>query len=340
MLRSTVLSTRSFTCAASLLLILLFASGCTSISPQQKLPTLSLSASAFNFKTVVIGQTVTQTLMISSTGTTALQISALSVSNKEFSISGPSVPRALLPANSLTYTLAFSPTSAGSATATVNIISNASSAKASIFLAGSGENTFADLAIKPASINFGSLALKKKSTQTVTLQNTGDISLSVQGVTVAGAGFGCAGLSPGFSLAPNQQVTFQVWFSPGVAGPASATVSLLSPNLSSPATLSLSGEGVSSSATPAAPAAPAAVQHTVHLTWDPSSSAVIGYRVYRSEVSGGPYASLNGTATDALAYDDATVASGTTYYYVVTAVDFSGKESVDSNQTTAVVPSS
>jgi hypothetical protein len=182
--------------------------------------------------------------------------------------------------------------------------------------------------ITPASVNFGNLALNATSTQNVTLQNSGSVSLTLQGVTVAGSGFGYSSLSPGLSLAPNQQVVFQVWFSPTVAGPASATVSLLSPSLSSPATLSLTGDGVSSTPT----------QHTVHLTWGASTSQIIGYRVYRSEVSGTSFSPLNGTTITALSYDDATVTNATTYYYVVTAVDASGTESVYSNQVTAVIP--
>ena len=63
-----------------------------------------------------------------------------------------------------------------------------------------------------------------------------------------------------------------------------------------------------------------------------------GYRVYRSESSGGSYNALNGTAISALNYSDDSVSAGTTYYYVVTAVDPSGAESVYSNQATAVIP--
>jgi hypothetical protein len=198
-----------------------------------------------------------------------------------------------------------------------------------------GQNAFADLVITPASVNFGNLPVATTSTQNVTLQNTGAINLAIQGVTVAGAGFGYSNLAPGMSLAPNQKVTFQVWFTPTVAGVASATISLLSPNLSSPGTLSLSGDGITSTPTP-----PPTTSHTVHLTWDASTSQVIGYRVYRSETSGGSYNSLNGTAIDALTYDDTSVSSGLTYYYVVTAVDAAGNESVQSNQATAAIPAS
>lgn len=332
--RSISISIRSLACAASLLLLSVFVVGCASVTPTQ-LPSLSLSATTFNFQSVVVGQTAKQTLTISNTGTAPVEISALSVSNKQFSISGPSVPRSLPPSSSLAYTVTFSPTSAGSASATVSITTSASSVPASVSLSGNGAKALANLLLTPVSVNFGNLALQSTSTQNVTLQNTGNINLTLQGVTVVGAGFGYSSLSPGFSLAPNQKVVFQVWFSPKVAGPASATVSLLSPNLASPATLSLTGDGISS--TNPSPT-PTPTQHTVHLTWGASSSQIIGYRVYRSEVSGGSFGPMNGTAITTLAYDDATVANGTTYYYVVTAVDASGTESIHSNQATAVIP--
>jgi len=337
-LREISTSTRSITCAASLLLLVLFAVGCASYGPKQQTTqsSLTLSARAFNFNTVVVGHTATQTLKISNTGTSPLQISALSVSRKEFSISGPSVPRTILPANSLAYVVAFAPTSAGSASATVDITSDATSVPTSVSLVGSGEKAFADLVITPASINFGNLVLNSTKTENVTLQNTGDINLAIQGVTVAGSGFGYSDLSPGFSLAPNQKVTFQVWFRPKVTGPASAKVSLLSPNISSAGTLSLTGDGVSSTSSPS----PTSTQHTVHLGWDASTSQVVGYRVYRREASVSSFSALNGTAIASLTYDDATVSSGATYYYVVTAVDASGNESVYSNEATAVIPTS
>jgi hypothetical protein len=301
------------------------------VSPTQS-PSISLSSNSLTFNTVVVGQTQSQTLQIANTGNAPLQLNSLSVSNPQFSLAGPSTPATVLPAASLTYTVTFSPTAAGSASATLNIGSNASATMVALSLSGTGEKAFANLAISPASINFGNLTLKATGRQNVTLQNTGDIGMTIQGITVAGAGFGYASLTPGFSLSPNQSVTFQVWFTPQVQGPASATVSFISPTLSSPATLNLSGDGVTAS-----PTAPA-VQHTVQLNWNASSSAVIGYRVYRSETSGSSYTALTGAPFNALTYADTSVASGTTYYYAVTSVDAAGIESAYSNQATAVVP--
>jgi fibronectin type 3 domain-containing protein len=55
-------------------------------------------------------------------------------------------------------------------------------------------------------------------------------------------------------------------------------------------------------------------------------------------VSGGPYSKINSSLVTTLSYTDSTVQSGTTYYYVTTAVDSSGDESVYSNEVSAPIP--
>ena len=87
----------------------------------------------------------------------------------------------------------------------------------------------------------------------------------------------------------------------------------------------------------------APVQHTATLTWAAStggsdSNPVSGYNVYRGTVPGGPYTKINTALEAATAYADSTVASGTTYYYVVTAVDSAGMESAYSNEAGAAIP--
>jgi fibronectin type 3 domain-containing protein len=61
-----------------------------------------------------------------------------------------------------------------------------------------------------------------------------------------------------------------------------------------------------------------------------------GYNIYRGTTSGGPYSKLNGPAVIASNYNDNTVVSGTTYYYVVRAVDAIPNESGNSNQASAM----
>jgi fibronectin type 3 domain-containing protein len=83
---------------------------------------------------------------------------------------------------------------------------------------------------------------------------------------------------------------------------------------------------------------PPTVNHHVDLHWAASASQVSGYNIFRGTQSGGPYECLNSSPIPTPAYTDKSVSSGLTYYYVTTAVDSTGVESVRSNETVAVIP--
>jgi hypothetical protein len=291
---------------------------------------LSLSATSFNFSTVVLGKSATQTLHIANTGAAPLTLDSVTLKSSQFSLAGPSVPRTILPAQKVDYTLTFEPSVAGNATAAIQIASNASNSPAAVSLAGVAEKAFAGLQVTPSSISFGNQKLQATATQNVTLKNTGDINITISGVTSAGAGFGFSSLAPGSAIAPNKSLTFQIWFRPQTNGSASGHISILSSNLSGPASIDVTGVGITSGVN-----SPPPVQHSVALSWGPSASSVTGYRVYRDDGSG--FLPLTSVIAN-LTYTDATVVSGGTYHYAVTAVDAVGDESSFSNEATAVIP--
>src|SRR5262249_52408933 len=91
-------------------------------------------------------------------------------------------------------------------------------------------------------------------------------------------------------------------------------------------------------ATPQAPAPPPPTGVTatpgntqVALSWT-ASTGTTSYNVKRATVSGGPYTTV--TSTSATGYTDPGLSNGTTYYYVITAVNASG-ESGNSSQVNA-----
>jgi hypothetical protein len=79
-------------------------------------------------------------------------------------------------------------------------------------------------------------------------------------------------------------------------------------------------------------------KHAVTLKWNPSTSPVIGYNVYRRSSPQGGYLRINPSVVPGLTFTDDTVQSGITYYYVARAVDAQNHESINSNESSATVP--
>jgi hypothetical protein len=84
--------------------------------------------------------------------------------------------------------------------------------------------------------------------------------------------------------------------------------------------------------------APPPQPHSVTASWVASVTPSVTYNIYRGTTSGGPYAKVNGSPVFGLSYVDNAVQAGQTYYYVATAVDANGVESVFSGQAIAVIP--
>ncbi len=72
----------------------------------------------------------------------------------------------------------------------------------------------------------------------------------------------------------------------------------------------------------------AQVSHNVELSWNSNGSGVMGFYVYRSSRTGGPYTKINTESDPNPGYSDDSVESGQTYYYVTTAVDSGGLKAV------------
>ena len=221
----------------------------------------------------------------------------------------------------------FAPNTAGTVTGSVSLTSNAPNSPLAIALSGTGVAATKLLGLSTSSLSFGNVNVGSNSALSVALTNNGNSNVTISSVGVTGAGFSASGVTANEILTPNQSVTVTVTFAPGTAGAVSGSISIASNATNSPATISVSGTGV------------ATTPHSVGLMWSPSTSSVSGYNVYRGTTPNGPYPTkLNTSLLTTEQFSDSSVVSGQTYYYVVTAVDSSDVESVDSNQATAVIP--
>lgn len=83
--------------------------------------------------------------------------------------------------------------------------------------------------------------------------------------------------------------------------------------------------------------AQAPAPHSATLSWAASPTAGVTYNVWRSTVSGGEDSAatainVNLAPVAGLTYTDTTIVAGTTYFYVVRAINSAGVASGDSNE--------
>jgi hypothetical protein len=297
------------------------------VTGTQVQPGLSLTPTSASFGSVVIGSTNSQTVQIKNSGTASLTVSQATVTGAGFTLSGLAVPLTLTPGQSGNFNVQYAPQSAGSVSGGVSIVSNAPNSPATVALSATGVVASHTISVNPGSLSFGSVTDGSSASQGFTVTNTGNSSVSISGITATGTGYSLLSGAGALTLSPNQSTSVSVQFAPSAAGSASGSVNILSNATGSASSVALSGSGVA-----------ATVAHSVALNWGASSSSVSGYNVYRSTVSGSAYAKMNGSMLGGVNYADSSVQSGHTYYYVATAVDGSGNESVYSNEVAAIVP--
>src|SRR6266403_262022 len=213
-------------------------------------PQLAPTPSSASFGSVVTGTSNSQTIKLSNAGSASVTISQATVSGAGFTITGLTVPATIAAGGSTTFSAAFAPTTAGSATGSVSVVSNAPGSPLAIALSGTGVGATFLLGANPTSLNLGNVNVGGNGSSSVTLTNTGNSNVTVSSVTVSGTGFSASGITSGTTLTPNQAVTLSVTFAPASAGSVTGSVSVASNATNSPATIALSGTGVQGALTP------------------------------------------------------------------------------------------
>lgn len=182
-------------------------------------PAISVSPTSHDFGNVLVSSTSpAQTFTISNTGTADLTVSSIALGGGAgFALSStPGLPALVAPGGSVTFDATFSPVSTGPANDTVTILSDAGLASVSL----SGTGIQGALGINPASLDFGNILLGATGTATVTLTNAGSATVTLSSITLTGgaeAGFAVDITATAFLLAPGEETTFDVSFTPNVA---------------------------------------------------------------------------------------------------------------------------
>lgn len=286
-------------------------------------PAASVAPASLSFGDQVINTgSSSQTVTLTNTGNAVLSISSIADSG-DYSQAN-NCGNSLAAGANCTIVVIFTPTALGTRTGAVTITDNAAGSPHQVSLSGTGVSAPSSAAtVTPTSLSFGNQVINTTSnSQAVALSNTGNTALTISNVGIMGD-FAQTG-NCGATLPAASSCTFAVTFTPTATGDRTGTLSITAGTTQFSITLTGTGD--------------ASMSHYVIITWTPSTSSVVGYNVYRSSQSGGPYTKINAALVTAASYTDSSVSSGLTYFYVVTSVDADNIESGFSNEAVATIP--
>jgi hypothetical protein len=202
---------------------------------------LGANPTSLSFGNVPASCRNTLTVTLSNPGTDNVEVSQVVVTGGRFTASGISLPLVLAPGQSSALSVIFAPTTTGSFTGGLSIVSNATNSPTVVSLSGTG--VAVQLGVSAASLNFGSVTMGSSSTQTVTLSNYATTSISISQVSVNGAAFSISGLPLPLTLTTGQNATFNAIFAPTASGSLTGSIWIISNAINSPTRVFLWGNG-------------------------------------------------------------------------------------------------
>src|ERR1700744_4937198 len=206
---------------------------------------LNVSSNAVNFGNVIAGQTVSQSVTLSSTGNASVTISGISVAGSLFSASGIATPMTLKPGQTATLHLAFTSPHVSTFTGIVTISSNSSSGNLTINMSAAGVAGNPVLAVSSSTINFGNIVVGQNASQSVTLSSIGNAPVTISGISVAGSLFSVAGVATPMTLNPGQTAILNLGFTSPHVSTFTGIVTITSNSSAGNLTISMSAAGVS-----------------------------------------------------------------------------------------------
>jgi hypothetical protein len=213
-------------------------------------PQLTISAANLSFGSVALNTATTQSLILTSSGTSPVTVNSATITGAGFS-TAQSFPVTLNPSQTLTLQVQFDPATAGALIGQLTITSSSTTGSPSQVAlsgtgtAGSGPQATPQLSVSASSLGFGSVSDNTTATQYLTLTSTGTSPVTVNSATIAGTGYSIVQSFP-VVLNPSQSLTLQIQFVPTTAGTLTGQLTINSNSTTgSTVQVALSGTGTS-----------------------------------------------------------------------------------------------
>ncbi|MGD0801205.1 MAG: choice-of-anchor D domain-containing protein [Terracidiphilus sp.] len=229
--------------------------GSSAVSPAS---VASLSPTSLTFpSTAVSSSPATQIVTLTNSGTASMSVSGISITGANASSFSQTntCGSTLAVSASCAVTVTFTPAAAGALTAAISFVDNAANSPQTAALSGTGSTPA--ISISPTSLAFPTTNVGASSaTKSVTVTNSGSVTLTISGVTITGANTtsfkgsnGCGG-----TLAANASCSVSFYFKPTAPGALTAAISFADNAANSPQTVVLSGTGGSAPVVSLSPA--------------------------------------------------------------------------------------
>ncbi len=194
--------------------------------------TFNLATGGLTFPSTNLGSKSSATVQISNSGDAAAPVNTISVVGTGFGLSNvPPLPTTLNPGTGFTFTVMFTPQSAGAATGTLIIdsvsIALSSTGVGATLQYSSVVGTTNTTLVDGGTVVFPNTDIGAKSSVSIVISNTGNSAATVSAISAGGTAFSVTGL-PALpaTIAAGANLQFLVWFSAGAVGTTSGSLQI------------------------------------------------------------------------------------------------------------------
>jgi hypothetical protein len=130
----------------------------------------------------------------------------------------------------------------------------------------------ARISVVPSAIDFKSVVVGQKNSQTLKITNSGSTAISLQRLTISGAGFALSPMKSPVLLAPGKHASLSIVFAPSSNTQIAGSLIIASSDLKTPVTVPLSGSG--EKAAPALSVTPSSINFGTHAVKSSTSQSI------------------------------------------------------------------
>jgi hypothetical protein len=204
---------------------------------------LVFSPTRLRFGAVVLGQSETEIVVVTNSGSTSTTISSISVTGNEFKVADPNLPVVLAAGSSVALQVTFQPSSTEFNLEEITFTDESSRRSWRLPIGGAGVKSESIIAT-PSTLSFGQVIVGKTAELPLVIKNDRTWNVTLKDFYTMSSGFSVTGPTAPFIVGPGTSVTLTVTFAPQSVGFEASSVFLANSSVSIP----LTGTGIAATA--------------------------------------------------------------------------------------------